>query len=291
MAINFKSTGAIIVYSVATLGLLAIAGYNFWGWFGGSKKWREENPDQSGGRYGGDNISERTAGGSCPDWSNVEKVHKSGETPPINIKFVLDGGNINFPKCVFYFGVKYLFTSSYVSEGNSYGMYEKEGRTAGGGIPINVGGGITAGCQKILDEVKAEIYALNAGTLGSNLVSLKNVLISIHSFLNNSDCISHTNTGGCQKILDEMKSSIYAIQSGSLSSNLVSFQNILIHIHSFLNNSGCTTHSGIGCQKILDEVKADIYSLNAGTLGSNIVSLQNILISIHSFLNNKSCRK
>lgn len=32
----FKSTGAIIIYSIATLGILAIIGYNYWGWFGGS---------------------------------------------------------------------------------------------------------------------------------------------------------------------------------------------------------------------------------------------------------------
>src|ERR1035437_6641834 len=38
MAINFKGTGAIIVYSVATLGILAIIGYNYWGWFGGKNK-------------------------------------------------------------------------------------------------------------------------------------------------------------------------------------------------------------------------------------------------------------
>ena len=42
----FKSTGAIIIYSIITFGLLAIAGYNFWGWFGGSTKWKEENPDK-----------------------------------------------------------------------------------------------------------------------------------------------------------------------------------------------------------------------------------------------------
>jgi len=84
----FKSTGAIIVYSLVTLGLLAIAGYNWLGWFGGSDAWKEANPDNSGtgggatgatggtggsrgtsgelgGRYGSesDNISERTIGG------------------------------------------------------------------------------------------------------------------------------------------------------------------------------------------------------------------------------------
>jgi len=33
----FKSTGAIIIYSIISFGLLAIIGYNFWGWFGGGK--------------------------------------------------------------------------------------------------------------------------------------------------------------------------------------------------------------------------------------------------------------
>ena len=46
----FKSTGAIIIYSILTIGILAIVGYNFWGWFGGSKKWKE-----GPGGLGGDN--------------------------------------------------------------------------------------------------------------------------------------------------------------------------------------------------------------------------------------------
>ena len=65
----FKSTGAIITYILIGLGLLSIAGYNFWGWFGGSEKWKANNSSQSGesgeasGRYG-NNISERKVGGS-----------------------------------------------------------------------------------------------------------------------------------------------------------------------------------------------------------------------------------
>ena len=47
----FKSTGAIIIYSILTIRILAIAGYNFWGWFGGSKKWKEGHS----GAVGGDN--------------------------------------------------------------------------------------------------------------------------------------------------------------------------------------------------------------------------------------------
>lgn len=43
MAINFKSTGIIILYFIAFLGLLSIVGYNFWGWFGGSDKWKKNN--------------------------------------------------------------------------------------------------------------------------------------------------------------------------------------------------------------------------------------------------------
>lgn len=67
----FKTPLGIGLAIVASLGILAVVGYNFWGWFGGSAKWKSEHPDTgrtsggaSAGRYGGDNISERTIDGT-----------------------------------------------------------------------------------------------------------------------------------------------------------------------------------------------------------------------------------
>ena len=79
----FKSTGAIIVYSLVAIGLLAIAGYNWLGWFGGSDAWKEnqirkkleaeenENLNEIGdenterGRILGDNLDTRKQKKCC----------------------------------------------------------------------------------------------------------------------------------------------------------------------------------------------------------------------------------
>jgi len=39
----FKSPVAIVMYILAGLGIVSIAGYNFWGWFGGSDAWKLAN--------------------------------------------------------------------------------------------------------------------------------------------------------------------------------------------------------------------------------------------------------
>lgn len=71
----FKSTGAIIAYIVIAIGLLAIAGYNFWGWFGGSEKWRAEHPDNTGtGRVNAVTTTTITSENPNPDNSNERKA-------------------------------------------------------------------------------------------------------------------------------------------------------------------------------------------------------------------------
>lgn len=56
----FKSPLAIGIYVVASLGILGAVGYNYWGWFGGSEKWKANQPEphtEGGGGRMGDSIN------------------------------------------------------------------------------------------------------------------------------------------------------------------------------------------------------------------------------------------
>lgn len=56
----FKSALGIGILIVISLGILGIVGYNFWGWFGGSAKWKAEHPDTSGSSGGTGGETEET---------------------------------------------------------------------------------------------------------------------------------------------------------------------------------------------------------------------------------------
>lgn len=66
----FKSTGAIIVYGLVTIGLIAIAGYNWWGWFGGSDSWKAKDTLINSNTDSGNKRGKKAMSGMC--WCGIE---------------------------------------------------------------------------------------------------------------------------------------------------------------------------------------------------------------------------
>lgn len=81
----FKSTGAIIIYIILSAGILAIVGYNFWGWFGGSDFWKSRHISDIPGAESGNHRSNNSETlRSSHSNSNENSVSTSRTSSPSN---------------------------------------------------------------------------------------------------------------------------------------------------------------------------------------------------------------